>query len=64
MSNATITGDGTTGNVLGIAQQGATSGQALKWNGSTWAPAADNVNDADASVTNELQNYLKIRQVQ
>lgn len=36
----TLTGDGV-GSVLNIAQQGATSGQVLKWNGTTWAPAAD-----------------------
>lgn len=36
----TLTGDGVTTN-LNLAQQGATSGQVLKWNGTTWAPAAD-----------------------
>lgn len=29
-----------------IAQAGATSGQVLKWNGTTWAPADDNNTDA------------------
>jgi hypothetical protein len=37
-TNATLTGNGVTGNVLSIAQQGAVSGQALVWNGTTWAP--------------------------
>ena len=36
----TLTGDGVTTN-LNLAQQGATSGQVLKWNGTTWAPATD-----------------------
>ncbi|MFN8288121.1 MAG: hypothetical protein U0V74_15300 [Chitinophagales bacterium] len=41
-TNTTISGNGTAGNPIGLAQQGATSGQVLKWNGSAWAPAADN----------------------
>jgi Chaperone of endosialidase len=40
--NATMTGNGTGASPLGLAQQGATNGQVLKWNGTTWAPAADN----------------------
>jgi hypothetical protein len=56
---------------LDIAQQGATNGQVLKWNGTTWAPAADNnttytagsgisisgttISATDASATNEIQ---------
>jgi hypothetical protein len=40
-TDATLAGAGTTANRLKIAQQGATSGQVLKWNGSSWAPAAD-----------------------
>lgn len=43
---ARLTGDGTAGLPLDIAQQGATSGQVLKWNGSSWAPA----NDTDADL--------------
>jgi hypothetical protein len=30
-----------TGSALNLAQQGATSGQVLEWNGSAWAPATD-----------------------
>lgn len=37
--NSTLSGDGSTANVLKIAQQGATAGQALTWNGTTWLPA-------------------------
>ena len=40
-TNATLSGIGTSGNPLKIAQQGATSGQVLKWNGTTWLPSAD-----------------------
>lgn len=40
-TNATLSGNGTAGDPLGIAQQSATSGQVLKWNGSAWLPAAD-----------------------
>ena len=41
VTDATLTGNGTSGNALGIAQQAATSGQVLKWSGTAWAPAAD-----------------------
>ncbi|MBP7679849.1 MAG: tail fiber domain-containing protein [Saprospiraceae bacterium] len=40
-TNASLTGNGTPGSPLGLAQQGAASGQVLKWNGTTWAPATD-----------------------
>ena len=36
-----LNGNGTTGNPIGIAQQGATNGKVLKWNGSSWSPAVD-----------------------
>jgi Chaperone of endosialidase len=42
-TNASLTGNGLAGNPLGIAQQSAQNGQVLKWNGSSWAPADDNV---------------------
>lgn len=47
-TDATIDGDGLPGTPLKIAQQGATSGQVLKWNGSTWLPANDTDTDTDA----------------
>ena len=55
-TSARLTGNGTAGSPLDIAQQSATPGQALEWNGSAWAPAADNVNDADSDPTNEHQD--------
>jgi hypothetical protein len=38
---ARLTGDGTSGNPLDLASQGAAVGQVLKWNGSMWVPAND-----------------------
>ncbi len=38
VTNATLTGNGTAGSQLGIAQQGATNGQVLRWNGAAWIP--------------------------
>lgn len=40
-TNATLAGIGTPGNPLKIAQQGATVGQTLKWNGTIWVPDND-----------------------
>ena len=40
-TDATLSGDGSVGTPLKIAQQSATSGQVLKWNGITWLPATD-----------------------
>ena len=43
-------GNGVSGNpTIDIAQNGATNGQVLKWNGSAWAPAADD--NAGGTVT-------------
>jgi hypothetical protein len=36
-------GNGTASNPLNLSQQGASSGQVLKWNGTAWAPANDEV---------------------
>ncbi|MFN0031575.1 MAG: hypothetical protein ACKVOR_05395 [Flavobacteriales bacterium] len=40
-TDATLSGTGTATDELQIAQQGATSGEVLKWNGSTWTPQPD-----------------------
>lgn len=40
-ADATLDGDGSIGDPLKIAQQSAASGEVLKWNGTTWLPAAD-----------------------
>ena len=43
ITNATLTGNGTAASPLALAQQSASNGQVLKWNGTAWAPATDNV---------------------
>ena len=45
-TNTTLSGNGTTVNPLSIASQGATNGQVLKWDGTTWKPQNDNNTDA------------------
>ncbi len=40
-TNASLSGNGTPGSPLGLAPQGASSGQVLKWNGSAWTPGTD-----------------------
>jgi hypothetical protein len=47
-TNTTLTGSGFNGRELGLAQQGATTNQVLKWNGTAWLPA----NDSTANVGN------------
>lgn len=37
-TSSEFTGDGTSGTPLKLAQQGATTGQVLRWNGTQWAP--------------------------
>lgn len=54
-TDATLTGDGTSANLIGLAQQGASSGQVLKWDGSTWAPDNDN---SGASYWNQTGSAL------
>jgi hypothetical protein len=41
-TDATLSGQGSNANPLKIAQQGATPGKVLKWNGTSWAPQDDN----------------------
>jgi hypothetical protein len=42
VTDATLTGSGTTASPLKIAQMGASTGHVLKWTGTTWDNAADN----------------------
>lgn len=42
---ARLSGNGTAGSPLDMAQQGATTGNVLRWNGSAWAPSAPNMYD-------------------
>ncbi len=61
-STSRLSGDGSIGNLLDIAQQGAAKGQVLKWNGAAWEPDDDdvansNTSDGDAwGVTGEDQS--------
>lgn len=41
ITNMTLSGNGTGSSPLSLAQQNASNGQVLKWNGTTWAPAND-----------------------
>jgi len=41
VADATLSGNGSAATPLKIAHQSATTGQVLKWNGTTWLPAAD-----------------------
>lgn len=41
LTGSTLTGNGTASNPLNLAQQSATAGQVLKWNGSGWVPMND-----------------------
>ncbi|SEA35260.1 tail fiber domain-containing protein [Psychroflexus halocasei] len=67
-TDATLTGDGTTGNELGLAQNGATDGQILQWDdtNANWTPTdptagADAFFEADADKINytETTNFGK-----
>ncbi len=41
ITNLTLNGNGTGSSPLGLAQQNASNGQVLKWNGTAWMPAND-----------------------
>lgn len=40
-SDATLEGNGTGSNLLKLARQGASNGEILKWDGTSWIPASD-----------------------
>jgi len=44
-TTARLSGAGTSGSPLDIAQQGATTGQVLRWSGSAWVPNGTNLYD-------------------
>lgn len=44
-TTARLTGNGTSGSPLDLAQQSATTGQALRWSGSAWVPNGLNLYD-------------------
>jgi hypothetical protein len=55
-TDVTLSGDGTATSPLGLSDQGATNGQVLQFNGTSWVPATptDNVDDADNDPSNEI----------
>jgi hypothetical protein len=53
-TDSTLEGLGTTASPLKIAQQSATTGQVLTWNGTTWAPAAGGSQSLSYSAPNIL----------
>jgi hypothetical protein len=46
VTNATLEGNGAPATPLKIAQQAATNGQVLKWNGTTWTPGNDDAGES------------------
>ena len=44
-TTARLSGNGTSGSPLDIAQQGATTGQVLRWSGTAWTPNGTNLYD-------------------
>lgn len=51
VSNATLDGEGTPAAPLKLAQQSASNGQVLKWNGTNWLPATDETGSGGATPT-------------
>jgi hypothetical protein len=49
VTNTTLSGNGTSSTPLSIAQQNATTGQVLKWNGTAWLPANDDTGTGGGS---------------
>lgn len=56
VTNATLAGNGTSANPLGVAHQNAMNNQTLKWNGNSWLPA----DDADAQELSITGSQLSI----
>jgi hypothetical protein len=50
----TLTGDGLPSSPLKLAQQGAITGQALEWNGTTWKPADVGVGGGSSLTQNQI----------
>lgn len=51
VTDPSLVGNGTVGSPLTIAPQGAGTGDVLKWNGTTWAPAADQIGSGSSDWT-------------
>jgi hypothetical protein len=57
-TDTTLSGDGTSGNPLGLAQQDATAGQVLSWDGSSWTPA--DIETGASMIIVDTSNYADI----
>jgi hypothetical protein len=51
-TGATLSGNGTAANPIALAQQGAATGQVLKWNGTAWTPQDDAAGGGSGSGNN------------
>lgn len=59
-TTARLTGNGTGGSPLDIAQQGATTGQVLRWSGSAWVPNGTNLYDVVTSSQAVAVHYNQV----
>lgn len=50
-TGAALSGNGTTANPLNLSQQGAQTGQVLKWDGTKWVPQDDIANTGTSGGT-------------
>ncbi len=57
-TDASLEGEGTAAKPLRVAGQAAAAGQILKWDGTSWKPSADQVQDNDSDPANEIQTLL------
>lgn len=51
VTDSTLSGAGTVASPLQLAKRAATTGQVLKWNGTTWKPAADETGSGGSGAT-------------
>lgn len=59
-TTARLSGNGTGGSPLDIAQQGATTGQVLRWSGSAWIPNGTNLYDVVSTSGSIAAQYNQV----
>lgn len=57
---ARLSGDGTSGSPLDIAQQSATTGQVLRWSGTAWVPNGTNLYDIVTTSQSVAAQYNQV----